>query len=223
MTPEKLLRPRYKVIADYPQPPFNEEGDKHKFIEGDILTYLKVNNTMTFIRTGRCGSMSVGVPCIAHPEKYPKIFQKLQWWEERTEEELLGLYVKKKYSPYICTKVNAPIGFGGKYFVWDNLKNSVPFNNYIPITKEEYETYLQTQTSNINSFSATTTDIGSYADDIRSGEQQSEQTPEHRPLKWYDIVMCLPVLIGLVVIVVGALAGTGWVLWQLVKMFWVGY
>lgn len=65
----------YKCIANFPQPPYNDDSDDHKFIEGDLLEQCKVNGVVTFRRTGRLGHMSVGVPCCAHPEKYPKIFK----------------------------------------------------------------------------------------------------------------------------------------------------
>jgi hypothetical protein len=89
---EELMKPRYRVIADYPHPPFTNDSynadNEHIFIEGDLLIQCNVNGALTFKRCGRLGHMSVGVPCCAHPEKFPKIFQRLEWWEDRKVDEM---------------------------------------------------------------------------------------------------------------------------------------
>ena len=157
MTKEELLKPRYKVIADYPQHYFKGEDkdNEYKFIEGDILAYGKVNNSMTYRRIGRCGYMSVGIPCESNPELYPKIFRKLEWWEEREEKDMPE-YVKvkraslvpKKDIPFfakvtdrihtlpVLTGFKLSDGTDGLYANWANLE---------PATKEEYESQTNIQ------------------------------------------------------------------------------
>ncbi len=138
MTTEELMKPRYKCIADYPQAPYNE-GDDHKFIEGDLLIQCNVNGAITFKRHGRLGFMSVGVPCCAHPEKYPKIFQSLRWDEERRKEDMPE-YVKHLNGT--CYKIDR-WKYSTAFQVWfDEDHISLWSNALNPSTKEEYESYI---------------------------------------------------------------------------------
>lgn len=123
---EQLLKPRYKVIADYPL---------SLLMIGDIVEMVTGSNEMWVCnRTGNRISF--------HPANYPAIFKQLSWWEEREVGEMLGLVVKKISYPFTITKVNAPISIDGRFFVWDNMKNSVPFQDYLPATEAEYLTYM---------------------------------------------------------------------------------
>ena len=77
MTTEELLRPRWKVIADYPNSPFEvnsvlETDDKGVYTlwEHDGKGYITLSD-------------------------YPAIFRKLEWWEKRDEKDL-PKYVKYK-------------------------------------------------------------------------------------------------------------------------------
>lgn len=142
MTIEDLMKPRYKVIADYPQPPFTNDlynvDNEHIFIEGDLLVQCNVNGALTFKRYGRLGHMSVGVPCCAHPEKFPKIFKKLEWWEDRKPEDM-PLYIKywdtSLYFPVdrVCKGSEAP------------FKDTWTSSNFQPATLEEYNAYINKQ------------------------------------------------------------------------------
>jgi hypothetical protein len=113
MTIEELLRPRYVVELDYPQP---GKDDDHKLIKGDIVMYLRVNSDMTYRRIRRCGWMSVGVPCVAHPDDYPGVFRKLNWWELRRLEDM-PKYIKWDWS---LTGVGKAFGYE-KVLRWENL------------------------------------------------------------------------------------------------------
>lgn len=143
MTKEELLKPRYKVIADYPQHYFKGEDkdNEYKFIEGDILAYGKVNNSMTYRRIGRCGYMSVGIPCESNPELYPKIFRELEWWEEREEKDMPEYikYNRLDNGELKVVKVDEIIidGINDKYRYGKSWNS---FNSQdLPATKEEYE------------------------------------------------------------------------------------
>jgi hypothetical protein len=68
MTPEELLRPRYKVIAEFPR----IEDFEGCEIDNIIIT-LSEDNLY---------------------EKYPHLFKKLGWWEDRKEEDM-PMYLKR--------------------------------------------------------------------------------------------------------------------------------
>lgn len=76
MTPEELLRPRFLVIADYP----NSECFIDTVIQKELIKYrdslgFLINDTTT-------------------PEDYPAIFKKLEWWERRNVEDM-PMYLKQ--------------------------------------------------------------------------------------------------------------------------------
>ncbi len=77
MTTEELLRPRYKVIADYPNSP-------HKIYE--ILESINVD--------GRYLNKNIGL-WEKDLEKFPAIFKPLEWWEDRKAEDMPE-YLKHK-------------------------------------------------------------------------------------------------------------------------------
>lgn len=103
MNTEELLVPRYKVIADYFYNPYKV---------GDIITVMyddrSVHLTTTRYRD-EFGEM-VGQQNYMHPDelkKFPHLFKKLEWWEERKPEEM-PTYVKwesGKVSKVITWKV----------------------------------------------------------------------------------------------------------------------
>jgi hypothetical protein len=64
-TIEQLLQPRYKVIADYP---------------GNVQPIGHIHSC-----TG--DEQSIRYWC-EEKEKYPQVFQRLEWWEHRTDSEL---------------------------------------------------------------------------------------------------------------------------------------
>lgn len=71
MTAEELLKPRFKVIANYP-------CSMHKL--GDVIETYE-------------SAMSYAVEIDDVSEKvclldYPQIFKKMHWWEERTVEQM---------------------------------------------------------------------------------------------------------------------------------------
>ena len=68
----ELLKQRYKVYDDYPQTPFQI---------GDIF---HVNDDEEYI------SQSISI----QPSKYPHLFKKLGWWEDRKIEDM-PIYLKR--------------------------------------------------------------------------------------------------------------------------------
>jgi hypothetical protein len=78
MTNEKLLIPRYEVIADYPNSDFKV---------GSILTNNGLINGWWY--DGK--TYTTGV------DKYPHLFKPLQWWEKRNVEDLPEYVYDKSY------------------------------------------------------------------------------------------------------------------------------
>lgn len=73
MTTEELLKPRYKVIADWPDNLFNL-GDI--LIESDIVEdWVQTDNFLHGLNKSSV-------------DKYPHLFCRLEWWEERKPEDM---------------------------------------------------------------------------------------------------------------------------------------
>lgn len=83
MTPEELLKPRYKVIADYPGTCF-EIGE---IIQWDDRT-TETQRRALIIQSSAGHGIKTEIA-----DKYPHLFQKLEWWQERKPEDLPA-YVK---------------------------------------------------------------------------------------------------------------------------------
>ena len=77
MTPEELMKPRYKVTADYPG---------SRFIIGQILKKVKTVSGKEFVPS-----------MLQQPDDFPHLFQPLKWWEDRKPEDMpeyLKVYYK---------------------------------------------------------------------------------------------------------------------------------
>ncbi len=111
LTKEELMKPRFKVISDYPKTPFEI---------GEILQY---NNNE--------------VGAIQYRNDYPAIFQPLQWWEERTVEEM------PEYVLYQCVGEKTEIVRTEKWEVNGFYGHDGWFDaKYLtPSTLEEYNEY----------------------------------------------------------------------------------
>ena len=70
MTKEELLKPRYKVIADFP------------LSSCSIGQILSVENEGDFIAVIHGGAWKTDI------SRYPHLFRKLEWWEEREEKDM---------------------------------------------------------------------------------------------------------------------------------------
>jgi hypothetical protein len=119
MSKEELLKPRYKVIADYP-------GNPHKVNEILEVDSMFEDDNKTF-------------------PQYPHLFCKLEWWEERKSEDMPE-YMKDadneivkvlKWSEHQMELSNGEM--------WMIVPNIMCF--YEPATKEEYENQKQLNNS----------------------------------------------------------------------------
>lgn len=112
MNTEELLRPRWKLIADYPDNP-----DKIGAIYNPEY-YLERN--------------------IAFFDKYPHLFKKLQWWEDRKPEEMPE-YVKHPRFDDVFKIVSIETKYMSVYLDDETFPRSLA--HFIPATKEEYLTF----------------------------------------------------------------------------------
>lgn len=122
MTAEELLRPRFKVIADYPESMF----DIGKIEE--------------------CAEAHHG--CVTFYGKYPAIFKRLDWWEERAEGDMPEYLKHKKF------------GYAHKVVEWlgKNIRDIPLYRFYgidgqlmqdscyllLPISETEYNNIIKT-------------------------------------------------------------------------------
>lgn len=82
MSTEELLKPRYKVIADYPT--YTGESRKYSHKKGDVIVFDTLDEVYLWKE-----QESDGTQCSKdHFDKYPAIFKKLEWWEERADEDM---------------------------------------------------------------------------------------------------------------------------------------
>lgn len=133
MNIEELLKPRYKVVAEYPGSPLLLE---------DILTYDERGYFYNF-----------NMHCVINPERYPAIFKPLEWWEERAADEMPE-YVKDNYCGEVH-KVSAWTGinsFGRPLYTYKqksgNEGQTFVGITIVPATKEEYGQYQSSLTTN---------------------------------------------------------------------------
>ena len=129
MTPEELLRPRVKVVKDYPNSPFEV---------GMILTLFKSHHNANY-RTTEIGEDHRHRISVEMVEKYPNFFYPLKWWEYRDEKDM-PMYVKNDFGS-VCRVIGVITNlidieandFGG------NLTKCTVFScKWLPATKEEY-------------------------------------------------------------------------------------
>jgi hypothetical protein len=130
MTPEELLKPRYKVINTWP-----DMGDR-RYYQGETLTLIQnVNSNQYCIRRGDATLYDT------YFDNYPHLFKKLEWWEERKPEEMPE-YLKFGDMIY---KVSKPLTIYREWIYVESNKE-VPLKQCIPATAADYEAYLQTLT-----------------------------------------------------------------------------
>lgn len=121
-----LLIPRWKVIADYP---------KSLYHVGDIL-----NGGW---RSEDCIYCDTNGPRWRH---YPHLFRKLEWWEERTKEELMLVKHVKRIGKYHTGEIHTVASPEQDGRIW-HVDNEIEFrfikdSDLIPVTEEEYLTYI---------------------------------------------------------------------------------
>ncbi len=135
----ELLKPRYKVIADYP---------KSEFRIGDILeAFPDPADKWLNLRLQRTHNVEAGM--------YPHLFQKLEWWMDRAIDDLMKVKFVKviKYKGYWREGDIVPAEFDLIDFAevkTNPLGYLLKYNHYQPVFELEPATSDQ-YTSFINS------------------------------------------------------------------------
>lgn len=128
---EKLLMPRYKVIADYPESIFKI---------GEILICIvdgEEGNQYTFGNSQYYENLS--------PEIYTCVFKKLDWWEEREISEMPE-YVKWKPSIGLSYKINKVIEWrdtSNPECRIPNHRGAIKASFFLPATLSDYQAYIK--------------------------------------------------------------------------------
>jgi hypothetical protein len=122
MTTEDLMKPRYKVIALWP----NTEYKIGSILQPDYF----IEKTIKFCET------------------YPHLFRKLEWWEDRDEKDM-PLYLRAATNKNLCLVVEHFCGVKQSeawcYFPELNGKHYVRYRDVEPATLEEYTQYTNKQ------------------------------------------------------------------------------
>ncbi len=135
MTNEELLIPRYKVIAEHPSSrlklgqvfhldQINPEGKWHQYTEAEPV-HLEEDSHV----------------------KYPAIFKRLEWWEERNIEDM-PKYLKVfdsivvRIIRYNISQAAFPYAVAKKLNNKSNVNLLFGIDNLMPATEQEYKNYI---------------------------------------------------------------------------------
>ncbi len=132
MTPEELMKPRYKVIADYPKSIHQVGTIIDAGWRSEDLLYCDHDGP-------RC-------------RHYPHLFKPLQWWQEREEKDMPE-YVKltttrPSYGLPVghISRVSFEKSGDGIKWIVDMFPVYVRVDDVTPSTLEEYNDYLTNKT-----------------------------------------------------------------------------
>lgn len=138
LTTEELLRPRYKVIADFP-------GCSY---EVDTVLYVDQSGELYSPTAGYSRTVTKVMQCDA--EKYPAYIQPLPWWSDREISDMpeyvkLVIYGKNSF----VHKVEGWVGNNAHGTPMYDFKNRVGYvsprsvTDLLPATLADYDEYLQ--------------------------------------------------------------------------------
>lgn len=142
MKKEELMQPRYKVIANYPGQPV---------AIGQLLND-RLSESFHITTTYSFEGFEL-VPCANwvnedEVKKYPALFKKLEWWEDRKPEDMPdflkateGGIIKVKKWQIDEDETNPHL-----YFTTQADKLGFYPRKHLPATLEEYTAYHSTQT-----------------------------------------------------------------------------
>jgi len=86
MKAQELLIPRFEVIGEYP---------KCEFLKGELLVRIKYATNDVYHKDEHA---PVGGLDLAEIEKFPHLFQPLNWWEKRKKEDMPMKLISKANS-----------------------------------------------------------------------------------------------------------------------------
>jgi hypothetical protein len=111
----ELLTPRYQVVADYPNSPFNV---------GDVLVIEK-RELHEFVRHGHLVTLHSTI------QQYPHLFRLMNWWEQRPKGDM------PEYVRWRKTGVISKCEWSGNVCVINGVKFP-SLNTFTPATETEY-------------------------------------------------------------------------------------
>jgi len=123
METAELLKPRYKVIADYPGSVFNIG----RILPDPLESYSQDEEN----------------DLVLSMNKYPHLFRKLEWWEDRAVEDMPE-YVKDSRAK--VAKAKYEISTFNGLNCYDTMYDTFPYKwtHILPSTEQEYNDYLAT-------------------------------------------------------------------------------
>jgi hypothetical protein len=129
---EELLKPRYKLIGDYPGCSFEVGTVLEPTEEGEL-----------FSKTGGYSSSATRI-MLKDAKRYPHLVEELRWWEERTDDEMPE-YLRWNYKPDVDHQNMK--NYVAKVEGWQQAHFGVVTHGqvtatkfWIPITETEYNT-----------------------------------------------------------------------------------
>lgn len=190
MTTKEILIPRYKLITIYPNCPFKLEC---------ILTQKDAQNANNpYYEIGTLGIRNS--PVLYNPENFPQVFQKLEWWEDRPDNEM-PKYVKniRTHEVYqlLSYHRNSPFAL----VQHNNIKTKEHFQLLQPASKQEYnnqdqptiESILQPRYKLIAHYPGNVQPLGHIhqatgdPESIRYWCEEKEQYPQvFQKLQWWE-------------------------------------
>jgi hypothetical protein len=148
MTPEELLKPRYEVIADYPE--------NNDFPVGKIIEFQPWNTSYWQHIVKDCQGERMWL--LEFFEKYPHLFKPLQWWERREAKDMPGYIKYKQFEDEkdnwhfvhvdgveISHHFSNGKYFGLKYRTGGGSYVGADEPNFLPATIEEYNNYINSK------------------------------------------------------------------------------
>lgn len=131
---QDLFIPRFKVIA-------NDTSDNWKV--GDILLLDQFDGREHLKYKERFIMLDHGVYHESFFNRYPHLFKKLEWHEERSASEMTGLYVKtiKERNGYDAVYKIEKWDF--PYVFLEGEQYEMYVKHLVPATETEYNDYLQ--------------------------------------------------------------------------------
>jgi hypothetical protein len=122
MNKEQLLIPRYKVVSEWP----------------DMLERFSIG----YIFEHPYGRQYLTEKSKYDPADFPAMFKKLQWWEERTTEEMPNYITIIDENVIVKVEEHSNgVGFTFKesdYFTNDHPRRKVYSNNTMPSCEEDF-------------------------------------------------------------------------------------
>ena len=125
LSKEELLKPRYKVIADFPQ------WSSFAYKKGDILELKGIH----FV--GRGTTRSINEKDI---DLYPSVIKKLEWWEDRKIEDMPE-YVRHCVNNRVFKVKKWKYDYGELIAYESIIIGGIRASWLTPATREEYEQF----------------------------------------------------------------------------------